>query len=85
MNEVLKAIESRRSVRKFKPDLPAKESIDAVVQAGLQAASGKNEQAAMVLVVLLNMVVINLILSFLIFRFVFHLSNRTASSDITII
>ena len=51
MNEVLKAIESRRSVRKFKPDLPAKESIDAVVQAGLQAASGKNEQAAMVLVV----------------------------------
>ena len=51
MNEVLKAIESRRSVRKFKPDLPAKESIDTVVQAGLQAASGKNEQAAMVLVV----------------------------------
>ena len=51
MNEVLKAIENRRSVRKFKPDLPAKESIDAVVQAGLQAASGKNEQAAMVLVV----------------------------------
>ena len=51
MNEVLKAIESRRSVRKFKPDLPAKESIDAVVQAGLQAASGKKEQAAMVLVV----------------------------------
>ena len=51
MNEILKAIESRRSVRKFKPDLPAKESIDAVVQAGLQAASGKNEQAAMALVV----------------------------------
>ena len=51
MNEVLKTIETRRSVRKFLPDMPQKEAIETVVKAGLQAASGKNEQAAMVIVV----------------------------------
>ena len=51
MNEVLKAIETRRSVRKFLPDMPSKEQIDTVITAGLQAASGKNEQAAMVIAV----------------------------------
>ena len=51
MNEVLKAIESRRSVRRFLPDMPSKEAIETVVQAGLQAASGKNEQAAIVVAV----------------------------------
>ncbi|MBR0413775.1 MAG: nitroreductase [Clostridia bacterium] len=51
MNEVLKAIETRRSVRKFLPDMPQKEAIETVVKAGLQAASGKNEQAAMVIAV----------------------------------
>ena len=51
MNEVLKAIETRRSVRKFLPDMPAKEEIDTVIQAGLQAANGKNEQAAIIVAV----------------------------------
>ena len=51
MNEVLKAIETRRSVRKLLPDMPQKEAIETVVKAGLQAASGKNEQAAMVIAV----------------------------------
>ena len=51
MNEVLKAIETRRSFRKFLPDMPPKSAIEQVVTAGTQAASGKNEQAAIVLVV----------------------------------
>ncbi|MBQ6381872.1 MAG: nitroreductase [Clostridia bacterium] len=51
MNEVLKAMETRRSVRKFSAEMPQKEQIDTVIKAGLQAASGKNEQAAIVIAV----------------------------------
>ena len=51
MNEVLKAIEQRRSCRKFLADMPSKDAVQAVITAGLQAASGKNEQAAIVLAV----------------------------------
>ena len=51
MNDVLKAIADRRSVRKFLPDMPKKEDIDAIIKAGLQAASGKNEQTGIVIAV----------------------------------
>ena len=44
MNEVLKAIRERRSVRKFKPDMPAKEDIEEILDAGLYAASGMGRQ-----------------------------------------
>ncbi len=44
MNEVLKAMKERRSIRKFRPDMPTKEEIDQVLEAGLFAASGKNGQ-----------------------------------------
>lgn len=51
MNEVLKAIETRRSIRKFKPDMPDAELIEQVVRAGSYAASGRNQQAVITLAV----------------------------------
>lgn len=40
MNEIIKAIEERRSIRKFQPTMPAKEDLAQIVEAGLYAASG---------------------------------------------
>ncbi|MBR3639812.1 MAG: nitroreductase [Clostridia bacterium] len=51
MNEVVKAMLERRSVRKFKPDMPKKEDIDAIIEAGLYAPSGMNRQSAIVVAV----------------------------------
>ncbi|MBQ3447628.1 MAG: nitroreductase family protein [Synergistaceae bacterium] len=51
MNEVIKAIKERRSCRKFKPDMPKREDIDAVIEAGLYAASGRGGQAPIILAV----------------------------------
>ena len=51
MNEVIKNIKTRRSIRKFKPDMPSKELIDAVIEAGLYAPSGMNRQGAIILAV----------------------------------
>ncbi len=48
MNEVLKAMKERRSIRKFKPDLPPAEMLDQIVEAGLYAASGMGKQAAVI-------------------------------------
>ncbi|MBQ2582992.1 MAG: nitroreductase [Erysipelotrichaceae bacterium] len=44
MNEVLKAIKERRSIRSFKKEMPPKEMIDQIIEAGLYAPSGKNLQ-----------------------------------------
>ena len=41
MNEIIKAMEERRSVRKFKPDMPAKADIEQIIEAGLYAANGR--------------------------------------------
>ncbi len=51
MNEIIKAMKERRSIRKFKPDMPPKEVIDQVIEAGLYAASGRNEQAVITVAV----------------------------------
>ncbi len=51
MNEVLETIKTRRSVRKFKNEMPSKELIDQVVEAGLYAASGMDRQGVITLVV----------------------------------
>ena len=40
MNEIIKAMEERRSIRKFKPDMPAKEDLQQIIEAGLYAANG---------------------------------------------
>ena len=42
---------SRRSVKKYKPDMPRREDIDKVIEAGLAAASGRNLQASVVIAV----------------------------------
>ena len=51
MNEVLKNIKTRRSIRKFKSTMPDKEDIKQIVEAGLYAPSGKNRQATITLVI----------------------------------
>lgn len=51
MNIVIDAMKSRRSVRKFKPDMVKQDKIDQIVQAGLYAPSGMNKQATKIIVV----------------------------------
>lgn len=51
MNEMLKLIENRRSIKKYKPDMVERELIDQVIQAGLNAASGMNRQSPIVVAV----------------------------------
>lgn len=43
-NEFYQLIESRKSIRQFKPDLPPKEVIERILLAGMHAPSGKNRQ-----------------------------------------
>lgn len=45
MEEVLKAIKERRSIRKYKSDKVSKEVLDKVIEAGLYAASARGEQS----------------------------------------
>lgn len=51
MNEVLSAIRSRRSVRAYTDEMPSRELIDQVIEAGIWAASGKNLQGPIVVAV----------------------------------
>lgn len=51
MNEILKAIKERRSIRKFKPDMPPRIDIEQIVEAGLYAANGMGKQAVITVVV----------------------------------
>ena len=51
MNEVLKAMKERRSIRKFKPDMPKKEDLEQIVEAGLYAASGMGRQSTVTVAV----------------------------------
>ena len=51
MNEVIQAMKERRSIRKFKPEMPKKEELEQIIEAGLYAPSGKNRQDAIILAV----------------------------------
>ena len=51
MNEVLKAIKERRSIRKFKPEMPPKAEIESVIEAGLYAASARGRQSPVIIAV----------------------------------
>ena len=51
MNPVLDAIKTRRSIRKFKPEVPEKEDLEQIIEAGLYAASGKGLQSSMVVAI----------------------------------
>ena len=51
MNSVIEAIKERRSIRGFKPDMPKKEDLEQIVEAGLYAANGRGKQATISIVV----------------------------------
>ncbi len=48
---LLSLIETRRSIRKFKPDMVPKQIIDQIVTAGTYAATGMNKQSPIILAV----------------------------------
>ena len=51
MNAIIKAMEERRSIRKFKPELPSKDILEQIAEAGLYAANGKGKQASKIIIV----------------------------------
>jgi len=51
MNEALNLLKTRRSVRKFKPDMPAKDDLEKIIEAGIYAPSGGGKQSAMIIAV----------------------------------
>lgn len=51
MNEILQAMKERRSIRKFKPEMPKKEDLDRIIEAGLYAANGRGKQSPIIIAV----------------------------------
>ena len=51
MNEVIKAIKERRSIRNFASKEVEQEKIDEMIEAGLYAPSGKGAQAAIIIAI----------------------------------
>ncbi len=51
MNEIIRAIEDRRSCRKYKPDMPPRDLLEEVAKAGTYAPTGKNTQSPIILVI----------------------------------
>ena len=51
MNEIIKAMLERRSIRKFKSDMVSKKDINEIIEAGLYAANGMGRQAVITVAV----------------------------------
>lgn len=51
MNEVIKALKERRSIRQFKAAMPAKKDLEQIIDAGLYAANARGEQAVITVAV----------------------------------
>lgn len=51
MNETLKILETRRSCRKFKPDMVEKEKLDLILRAGTYSATGMGKQSPIIIAV----------------------------------
>lgn len=51
MNDIIKAIKERRSIRSFKPDMPPLADIEKIMEAGLYAPSGMGKQAVITVAV----------------------------------
>lgn len=51
MNEIIKNIEERRSIRKYKEDIVPKEIIEKVVEAGTYAPSGMGMQSSIIIAI----------------------------------
>lgn len=48
MSKVIDAMKTRRSIRKYKPDMIPQEILDQIVEAGLYAASGMDTQSTII-------------------------------------
>ena len=51
MNEIIKAMKERRSIRKFTQKMPSKEDINQIIEAGLYAANGMGKQATITIAI----------------------------------
>lgn len=51
MTEVMNNITTRRSIRKYKPDMLPKETIDRIIQAGTYAPTGMGKQSPIIIAV----------------------------------
>lgn len=51
MNDILRSIKERRSVRRYKPDMVPKEIINQIIEAGTFAASGHGKQSPIIIAV----------------------------------
>ena len=51
MNDIITAMLERRSIRKFKSDMPAKKDIEKIIETGLYAANGRGKQATITIAV----------------------------------
>ncbi|MCR5209581.1 MAG: nitroreductase [Lachnospiraceae bacterium] len=51
MNETLKVLESRRSCRKFKPDMVSGDELDMILKAGTYSATGMGKQSPIIIAV----------------------------------
>ena len=51
MNETLKTLETRRSCRKFKPDMIQEEQLQAILRAGTYAPTGRGKQSPIIIAV----------------------------------
>ena len=51
MSDFIQEMMTRRSVRKYKPDMVPKEIIDQIIQAGLYAPSGMGRQPVIILAI----------------------------------
>ena len=51
MNETMNSLLTRRSVRKYTPEMPRREDLEQIIEAGLYAASGKGGQSSIILAV----------------------------------
>ncbi|MCI8417716.1 MAG: nitroreductase family protein [Lachnospiraceae bacterium] len=49
MSQVLEKMKSRRSIRKYKPDKVPQELLDQIIEAGVYAASGRNQQDTIII------------------------------------
>ncbi len=51
MNETMNAILKRRSVRKYTAEMPKREDLEQIIEAGLYAASGKGGQSSIIVAI----------------------------------
>ena len=51
MNSIIQAMEERRSYRKLKEEMPKKEDLEQIIEAGLYAANGMGKQATVTIAI----------------------------------